>query len=147
MKRAAGRACAQDIADSLKAMGPVTVSRFFGGAALRVGGVQFAFVMWNSLYLCVDADSRPAFEALDAAPFKYAGRSGIVTVARYYEAPAEIVEDPDALLQWAQRARRAAATRRKAPVRATSRAAAAASEPRQRRSRRRQDMAKPGKLT
>ncbi|MGO8918143.1 MAG: TfoX/Sxy family protein [Stellaceae bacterium] len=102
------RARALEIADHLDGLGPVTVSRFFGGAALLLDGVQFAFVIKGSLYLRVDEASRSVFEALGAAPFSYAGRSGPVTVASYYEAPDEVVDDPDELRRWAARSRQAA---------------------------------------
>ncbi|SED19184.1 Transcriptional regulator of competence genes, TfoX/Sxy family [Rhizobiales bacterium GAS191] len=102
------RARALEIANQLGSLGTITVSRFFGGAALLADGVQFAFVIKGSLYLRVDEESRPAFEALGAAPFSYAGRSKSVTVASYYEAPAEIVDDADELLRFAARSRQAA---------------------------------------
>ncbi|SEC02987.1 Transcriptional regulator of competence genes, TfoX/Sxy family [Rhizobiales bacterium GAS188] len=102
------RARALEIAIQLGSLGTITVSRFFGGAALLADGVQFAFVIKGSLYLRVNEESRPAFEALGAAPFSYAGRSKSVTVASYYEAPAEIVDDADELLRLAARSRQAA---------------------------------------
>jgi TfoX/Sxy family transcriptional regulator of competence genes len=112
-------------------MGPITVSRFFGGAALRAGGVQFAFVMRGSLYLRVDADGRASLAALGAAPFSYAGRSATVTVASYIEAPDQIVADPDELLRWARRAQRVALATRKATTRrrGSKRARASGSAP------------------
>jgi DNA transformation protein len=94
----------------LRAMGPIEVTRFFGGAGLVMDGVQFGFVMKGILYLRVDACSRRRFEALDAAPFTYAGRSQTVKVTSYYEAPDHIVDDPDELSRWAIDAHRAALT-------------------------------------
>jgi len=99
---------AREVADSLAEMGPITVTRFFSGAALRAGGAQFAFVMKGSLYLRVDAHGRAELEALGAVPFTYAGHAKTVTVASYVEAPDQIVDDPDELLRWARRAQRAA---------------------------------------
>ena len=102
------RTRALEIADHLAGLGAVTVSRFFGGAALLIDGLQFAFVIKGSLYLRVDQESRADFEALGAAPFSYAGRSGPVVVASYYEAPDEIIDDPEELRRWAARSHRAA---------------------------------------
>ena len=99
---------ALELAGQMADLGPVEVGRFFGGAGLKCEGVQFAFVMKGTLYLRVDDDSRPAFLALGAAPFVYAGRSGTVTVASYYALPDEIADDPDELLRWAEQAHRAA---------------------------------------
>ena len=95
---------ALELAGQMAGIGPVEVGRFFGGAGLRCEGVQFAFVMQGSLYLRVDDDTRPAFEALNATAFAYGGRSGTVTVASYYAVPDEIADDPDELVRWAARA-------------------------------------------
>lgn len=121
MSRVTARALALDVADRLAAMGPIAVSRFFSGAALRAGGVQFAFAMKGSLYLRVDADGRAALEALGAVPFTYAGHAKTVTVASYVEAPDQIVDDPDELLLWARRAQSVALAMRKAPARRAGR--------------------------
>jgi DNA transformation protein and related proteins len=102
------RGLALDIAGRIEGLGPVSVKRFFGGTALTVNGVQFAFVMKGSLYLRVDEESRATFEARGAMPFTYASGSKTVTVASYYEAPAEIFDDVEELRGWATRAYRAA---------------------------------------
>lgn len=99
---------ALDIAARIDRLGPVTVKRLFGGAALVMEDVQFGFVMKGSLYLRVDDPGRAVFEARGAAPFVYLGGSKAVTVASYYEAPAEILEDPEDLRDWAAKAHRAA---------------------------------------
>lgn len=102
------RNLALDIAEHLREVCPIAVRRFFGGAALVIDGLQVGFVMKGSLYLRVDGLSRAKFEALGAAPFTYAGAARTVTVAHYYEAPAEIIDDPDKLRLWVEEARRAA---------------------------------------
>jgi TfoX/Sxy family transcriptional regulator of competence genes len=43
-----------------------------------------------------------------AAPFSYASASGQVMVAAYYEAPGEVLDDPEGLSGWAADALRAA---------------------------------------
>lgn len=107
------RALALDIAERIAGLGPVSVTRFFSGAALLAAGVQFGFVIRGSLYLRVGDNNRAAFEALGAKPFSYAGRSKQVTVASYYEAPSEIVEDAERLSPWAVEAHRAALAARR----------------------------------
>jgi TfoX/Sxy family transcriptional regulator of competence genes len=76
---------ALELADRLHAMDPVTVTRFFGGAALRKDGVLFAFVIEGTLYMRVDDAGRARFAALGASPFVYAGRKQSVKVSGYYE--------------------------------------------------------------
>ena len=89
-------------------MGPVEIKRFFGGASLCLAGVQFAFVMKGTLYLRADEGTRKDFEDLGSCPFSYATRAGRVTVASYYETPADVMDDATALRTWAAQAHRAA---------------------------------------
>jgi len=102
------RDIALDIAERIHGLGRVDVKRFFGGAALVADGVQFGFVMKGTLYLRVDDDSRPRFEALGAHPFSYAGGAKIVKVASYYAAPDDVLDNADELRLWAATAHRAA---------------------------------------
>lgn len=113
MSPASARDLALEFAARINALGPVTVTRFFAGAGLVADGVQFGFVMKGSLYLRVDDKSRAVFVAAGAAPFAYAGRSKAVTVASYYEAPSEVVDDLDQLGRWASEAHRAAVAARR----------------------------------
>jgi TfoX/Sxy family transcriptional regulator of competence genes len=108
----AARNLALDIAERLREVRPIAVRRFFGGASLVIDGLQIGFVMKGSLYLRVDDLSRAQFEALGLAPFAYAGARRMVTVAHYYEAPPEIIDDPDKLRPWVEEARRAAVSGR-----------------------------------
>jgi DNA transformation protein len=108
MSAASARDLALDIAGRIRTVGPISVSRFFGGAGLVAASVQFGFVIKGTLYLRVDKKTRSTFEALGAAPFTYAGSAKTVTVTAYYEAPSEVVEDPDTLGQWVVDAHRAA---------------------------------------
>jgi DNA transformation protein len=94
--------------EALARLGDVDARRFFGGTALLLEGVQFAFVMKGSLYLRVDGESRREFEALGLKPFRYATRARAVDVASYYGAPAAVLDDPEALCRWARRAHVAA---------------------------------------
>lgn len=109
---------AHDIASRIRSVAEVSVSRLFGGAALSAQGVTFALVIAGSLYLRVDDDSRPAFEAAGSRPFSYARGTRDIVVASYWEAPGEALDDPDVLDLWAARAFRAAlgAPRRKKPA-------------------------------
>jgi DNA transformation protein and related proteins len=108
MNQHSARERALEIAERIETLGPVSVVRFFSGSGLLAQGVQFGFVIRGSLYLRVDDASRAAYDALGAAPFSYPGRSKTVTVASYYEAPGEVVDDPDELGRWAAEALRAA---------------------------------------
>lgn len=116
---------AAETADRLGAMGKIEVKKFFGGAGLVLGGVYFGFLMKGTLYLRTDSETRPRFEALALAPFSYATRARRVTVASYYEAPAEAREDAHVLLDWAREAYAAALRTRRPAVSRVRRSKAA----------------------
>jgi DNA transformation protein len=85
-------------------LGEVSYGRFFGGVGFKLGDVQFAMCMSDSLYFVVDDATRAQYIALGANPFQYGTAKGARLVQRYYEVPAEVLEDRDALTQWAQAA-------------------------------------------
>ena len=99
---------AEEIAHMLQSIGPVSVTRFFGGAGLSLDGTQFGFVIKGALYLRVNDVTRDKYEALGCRPFSYATRTKHVTVSSYYEAPADAVDDPSELCDWAAEAHLAA---------------------------------------
>jgi len=103
---------AEEIAHALAGLGPVHVTRFFGGAGLKLHGVQFGFVMKAVLYLRVSDATRGRYVAKGSAPFSYTGRSGPVVVESYYAAPPDILEDPTELRDWAGEACAAAPVER-----------------------------------
>lgn len=108
MKPDATRARAEELAEVLCAIGPVTTGRFFGGAALRLSGLQFGFVMKGALYLHRGA----APPGLNPPPFRYTAQGREVTVSRYVLVPEAIEDDLESLIQWARRAHHAAAAGR-----------------------------------
>lgn len=91
----------------LAPLGPVRVGRMFGGFGFYVDEVFVAIVAGEQLYLKVDADSRPRFEAAGCAPFVYSPRTGGVAMS-YWSAPAEALDSPALMLPWARLALRAA---------------------------------------
>ena len=59
----------------------------------------FALVDDDVLYFKVDDHTRPRFEALGMGPFRPSGDGG--EVMQYYEVPADVLEDAEALAPWA----------------------------------------------
>ena len=83
----------------------------FGGVGIYAGDRFFALMDDDTLYFKVDDSNRPTFEQRGMAPFRPAGEGG--EVMQYYEVPADVLEDVDALAPWvtaavevAQRAKR-----------------------------------------
>lgn len=92
------------IADQLAGFGPVAVRRMFSGAGLFRGGRMFGLVSGDALYFKVGEGNRAAFLAAGARPFTYMRRGSPAALTSYYEVPADVLDDPDALADWARAA-------------------------------------------
>jgi len=96
---------------------PVSARRMFGGLGFYAGGLFFAIgdQQEGRLWLKVDDQSRPAFEAAGGQPFTYTTPRREVVAMSYVSPPDEALEDPEAMLPWASlgvaAARRAAAAK------------------------------------
>jgi DNA transformation protein len=95
------------IADQLKAFGPVTMKRMFGGAGLYHQGAFFGLVADDVLYFKVNDMNKADYEAAGSGPFKPFGTYEM----SYYEVPADVLEDSDVLSPWARKAFEAAGTK------------------------------------
>jgi DNA transformation protein len=74
----------------------------FGGVGIYAGDLFFALIDEDTLYFKVDDSNRSAFEERGLGPFMPYGPSG--EVMQYYEVPADLLEDPEALSSWAEQA-------------------------------------------
>jgi DNA transformation protein len=90
--------------DQLASLGAVTVRRMFGGAGVYCGGVMFALVADDTLYLKADEASRRDFEAEGLEPFTYRAKGGRSAVMSYWRAPERLYDEPEQMLAWAQKA-------------------------------------------
>lgn len=89
------------VLDQLQALGEVRSRAMFGGHGLYHRGVFFGIVFDGRLYLKTDADTVTGYVAAGMGPFRPTPRQ---TLARYYEVPAEILEDADVLAAWTRTA-------------------------------------------
>jgi DNA transformation protein len=98
------------VLDQLSGLGDVRSRRMFGGVGLYCGERFFALIDDGVLYLKVDDTTRPRYTRRRLKPFSPDGMPSM----SYYPVPASILEDADALLDWAREAvgvaERAAAT-------------------------------------
>ena len=85
---------------------PVRARRMFGGVGLYSGDRFFALLDDDALYLKADASTEPVFVARGMTPFRPFGDDG--GTMRYYRLPEELLESPDELREWAERALSAA---------------------------------------
>ncbi len=106
----------QYVLEQLSALGELRAQHMFGGAGLYCAEVFFAIVSDDTVYLRADDASRADFTRRGMAAFRpYPDRPQVSMT--YYEVPAEVLEDPEALVSWSRRAVAAAAAGKR-PVRA-----------------------------
>lgn len=102
------------VLEQLGRVTPVTARSMFGGVGIYADGLFFALMDDDTLYLKVDDSNRGDFEAAGTGPFMPFGDEQ--HVMRYYELPADLLEDPDRLRPWVLKAvdvARAARTRKR----------------------------------
>jgi len=91
------------IIDTLNDFGPLTTRAMFGGIGLYKDALIFGFVVGETLYFKVDNSNRSDYEAYDSSPFTYHLKDKIGTMS-YWNVPTDVIEDPDQLTEWAQKA-------------------------------------------
>ena len=114
----------EHLLELLRPFGPVVARAMFGGHGLYRDGVFFAIVAYDTLYLKVDEQTAPDFEALGLGPFVYESKLGERIVMSYREAPPAALEDPAVMAEWARKAYGVALRTRRAPAPKRPRAAA-----------------------
>ncbi len=114
----------------LAPQGHVRARGMFGGHGLYIDELFVALVAFERLYLKVDAQTRPQFQAAGCTPFVYDGGTRPITMG-YFSVPDDAMESPDAMQPWARlavaaalRARAAKPKARPAKTRAATRRSA-----------------------
>ncbi len=88
-------------------LGPVRARSMFGGGGIFLDDLMFALIAWNRLYFKVDDETKPGFAAAGGEPFVYQGKQRPVEMS-YWALPDETLDDPEALIEWAELALQAA---------------------------------------
>lgn len=89
------------VLDQLRELPGVTARGMFGGFGLYAGTIFFGIVSGGRVYFKTTEATRPAYEERGMQPFR---PTETQTLKRYYEVPAEVVEDAELLVEWAERA-------------------------------------------
>lgn len=100
----ADRELAEYALDLLAPMGDVELRRFFGGWGLVLDSYQFGVLLLGTLYFCVDDTSRQKYIDAGSEPFEYDTKKRRVTVKRFYEVPADLLEGTGDIVEWAEEA-------------------------------------------
>jgi DNA transformation protein len=101
-----------EILDRLAGLGDVTGRPMFGGHGLYWRETIFGILLRNRLYLKADECSKADFVSRGMGPFRPNDRQ---TLKSYYEAPADVLADPETLLSWVREAIRVAQSSDPAP--------------------------------
>jgi DNA transformation protein len=96
------------VLEQLAPVGPLTSRGMFGGVGLYAQGLFFALVDDDTLYLKGDEALRADFEAAGSVQFAPFGMSPMA----YWSAPAEALDDPDLMVDWARKSIAVAAARK-----------------------------------
>jgi DNA transformation protein len=102
------------VIDQLRALDGVRARRMFGGAGLYSGRRMFGLIADDTLYLRPGEATRPEFDRLATAPFRYRTAAGQRTVPAFRQVPETVLEDAHALAIWAGAAIRASPPPRRA---------------------------------
>lgn len=99
------------ILEQLAGAGRVTPRAMFGGVGLYLDGLFFALIDDDTLYFKADEASRRRYEAAGSHPF-CPDPSRPEQAMGYWQVPADVLEDPEALVEWAREAHGVALSKR-----------------------------------
>ena len=114
------------VEEAMAPLGQVSHRRMMGGATLYLDGTVFAIVLDDALWFKSDAMADATWEAAGCARFTYDRRDGTTATMNYRRAPDDVLDDGDALREWATLA---VAAGRRAPVKRPKRKRAGKSPP------------------
>jgi DNA transformation protein and related proteins len=80
----------------------IRARNMFGGVGIYGGDFFFALIDDDTLYFKVDESNRPDYEARGMDPFQPYAEDG--ETMGYYRVPEDLLEDPELLGQWAEKA-------------------------------------------
>lgn len=109
---AVSREYADWLQDLLCPLGHIRLRRMFGGYGIYADELFFAVVLDEQLFIKVDAQTRPAFEAAGLEEWVYE-KDGRPVHMNYFRPPEDIYDDEDSLRHWGRLALGAALRARK----------------------------------
>ncbi len=96
-----GESFKEFVLDQLRTLGSIEARPMFGGHGLYCGNVFFGIIFKGRLYFSTNATTRRRYVKQGMKPFQPNARQ---TLGKYYEVPADVMENADELVAWAQSA-------------------------------------------
>ncbi len=93
---------AEFISERLEPLGDIVMRRMFGAVGIYCDSHFFAIISDNVLYFKVDETNLADYERAGMEPFRPYGPDG--EAMKYYEVPADVIENDELIAQWAGRA-------------------------------------------
>ena len=97
-----------ELVEQLQLFAPVSKRAMFGGYGLYIEGLMFGLVADGQPYFKCDRHNLEHYQTAGSTPFIYE-RKGKPVLMSYYSVPAQILSNPQALADWVESARQAAA--------------------------------------
>lgn len=105
---------ANHVVEQMGEFAPVQAKAMFGGHGIYWQGLMFALIAQERLYFKADDQSIEAFTSRGLGPFTYEAKGDKRHSLRYYEAPTEVMDEPQEMAVWCRRAYDSALRQRKA---------------------------------
>ena len=83
-------------------LGPLTVKRMFGGAAVYADGLIIALLDDGAVWLKADEQNEPVLRQAGSRQFTYPMKDGRMTPMAYWSLPETALDDPDEAVRWAR---------------------------------------------
>lgn len=89
--------------DVFSGLDGISSKSMFGGFGFWRHGKIFAIITDGRLYFKVGEENKKDYEKRGSRPFVYRGAKGRDIEMSYYELPADIMEDKEALVEWIEK--------------------------------------------
>lgn len=97
-------AFAEYVLEQHRAFGAVQAKRMFGGYGIYHQGRMFGLIADGEFYYKVDDSNRQDYVDASCSPFVYEGNQGKKVTLPYWTVPEDVLEVPEELAEWAQKA-------------------------------------------
>ena len=89
------------VEEAMVPLGCVSFRRMMGGATLYLDGTVFAIVLDDALWFKSDAVADAVWDAAGCRRFTYDRKDGSIATMNYRRAPDDVLDDADAMREWA----------------------------------------------